>query len=217
MRVSSAASSDPQFTPMRTGLWFSMATSIMVRKLSSVLRPMFALPGLMRLFGQRAGALGILLQQDVAVIVEVADDGHARAELVQRVNDPGHGGGRLLGVDGDADQLRAGARPAPSPGSRWKPRRRYRCWSMDCTTMGCSPRLHCPTSTTTARRRGLTAIRSPPKSATNSTGQDTWRSAGGLCRRWGCPNRENTATRSPALHARPTSIYHSNFRGPGVE
>jgi hypothetical protein len=48
MRVSSAASSEPQFTPMRTGLWFSMATSIMVRKLSSVLRPISELPGLMR-------------------------------------------------------------------------------------------------------------------------------------------------------------------------
>ena len=48
MRVSSAWSSEPQFTPMRTGFWFSTATSIMVRKLSSSLRPMQTLPGLMR-------------------------------------------------------------------------------------------------------------------------------------------------------------------------
>ena len=48
MRVRSAWSSEPQFTPMRTGFWFSTATSIMVRKFESSLRPMPTLPGLMR-------------------------------------------------------------------------------------------------------------------------------------------------------------------------
>ena len=48
MRVSRAWSSDPQFTPMRTGRSYSMAASIMVRKLSSCFLPMLTLPGLMR-------------------------------------------------------------------------------------------------------------------------------------------------------------------------
>ena len=43
--------------------------------------------------GERAGALGIFLQQDVAVVVEVADDGHAHAELVERLDDLRHGCG----------------------------------------------------------------------------------------------------------------------------
>ena len=71
---------------MRTGLSFSTATSIMVRKLSSVFRPMFTLPGLMRYFAKRARALRIFLQQDMAVVMEIADDGDAHAELIQRVS-----------------------------------------------------------------------------------------------------------------------------------
>ncbi len=47
-RVSSDWSSEPQLTPMRTGLLFAMATSIMVRKLSSSFLPIETLPGLMR-------------------------------------------------------------------------------------------------------------------------------------------------------------------------
>jgi hypothetical protein len=39
--------------------------------------------GIDAVLGQRARALGILLQQDVAVVMEVADDGHAHAELVE--------------------------------------------------------------------------------------------------------------------------------------
>ena len=44
----------------------------------------------------------------MAVVVEVADDGHAHAELVQGLDDLGHRGGGLVGVDGDAHQLGAG-------------------------------------------------------------------------------------------------------------
>jgi len=63
MRVSSAASSDPQLTPMRTGLRFSMATSIMVRKLSPVLRPMSELPGLMRYLARARAQSGYFLRR----------------------------------------------------------------------------------------------------------------------------------------------------------
>ena len=83
-RVSSVWSSEPQFTPMRTGRSYSMAASIMVRKLSSCFLPMFTLPGLMRYFGQSAGAVRIFLEQQMAVVVKVADDGHAHAELFER-------------------------------------------------------------------------------------------------------------------------------------
>ena len=50
MRASRAWSSEPQFTPIRTGLPRSIAASIMVRKLSSCFLPMFTLPGLIRYF-----------------------------------------------------------------------------------------------------------------------------------------------------------------------
>jgi len=63
MRVSSAWSSDPQFTPMRTGFWFSTATSIMVRKLSSSLRPMLALPGLIRYLASARAHAGNFLSR----------------------------------------------------------------------------------------------------------------------------------------------------------
>ena len=41
--------------------------------------------------------------------MEVADDGHAHALLVELLDDVGHGGGRFFVVDGDAHQFRAGA------------------------------------------------------------------------------------------------------------
>ena len=50
--------------------------------------------GIDAVFGQRARACGILLQQQMAVVVEVADDGHAHAELVQRIDDLRDGRGR---------------------------------------------------------------------------------------------------------------------------
>ena len=62
-RVSSAWSSDPQFTPMRTGLSFSMATSIMVRKLSSSFLPIETLPGLMRYFASALAQSGYFLSR----------------------------------------------------------------------------------------------------------------------------------------------------------
>ncbi len=44
----------------------------------------------------------------MAVVVEVADDGHADAELIQRLDDLGHRARGLFGVHGDAHQFRAG-------------------------------------------------------------------------------------------------------------
>ena len=64
--------------------------------------------GIDAVFGEGAGAVGILLEEDVAVVVEVADDGDADAEFVERVDDFGDGLGGGFGVDGDAHQLGAG-------------------------------------------------------------------------------------------------------------
>jgi hypothetical protein len=61
-------------------------------------------------FGQRAGAIGILLEKNVAVIVEIADDGHADAELLERIDDFRKRCRRVFGIDRHADQLRAGLR-----------------------------------------------------------------------------------------------------------
>jgi hypothetical protein len=62
---------------MRTGLPYSIACSMMVRKFSSRrLAP--TLPGLIRYFASAARTPGTGEQQ-VAVVVEVADDGHVHA------------------------------------------------------------------------------------------------------------------------------------------
>ena len=65
--------------------------------------------GIDAVLGQCPGALGILLQQDMAVVVEVADDGHRHAEAIEAVDDVGHGRGGGVIVDGDAHQFGAGA------------------------------------------------------------------------------------------------------------
>ena len=65
--------------------------------------------GIDAVLGQGARALRIFLQQDVAVVVEVADDGHARTEQAHRLDDLGNGCRGVLRVDGDAHQLRAGS------------------------------------------------------------------------------------------------------------
>ena len=61
--------------------------------------------GIDAVLGERAGAVGILPEQEVAVVVEVADDRHANAELVERFDNFGNGPGGIVGIDGDADQL----------------------------------------------------------------------------------------------------------------
>jgi hypothetical protein len=60
--------------------------------------------------GEGAGAVAELLQQLVAVVMEVADERHAAAARIQPLADRRHLGGRLGRVHGDAHQLRARAR-----------------------------------------------------------------------------------------------------------
>ena len=107
--VRMAWSSEPQFTPMRTGLSLSMATLTIVAKCSSWRFPP-TLPGLIRYLASERGHLRVLDQELVAVVVEVADDRHVHAEAADLADHLGDGRGGLLGVDRDAHELRAGVR-----------------------------------------------------------------------------------------------------------
>ena len=57
---------------------------------------------------ERLGAAGMLGEQLVADVVEVADDRDVDADLEQPLLDLGHGRGGLVAVDGDAHDLGAG-------------------------------------------------------------------------------------------------------------
>ena len=66
--------------------------------------------GIDAILGQLAGALRILLEKDVAVVMEVADNRHRHAERRDGVDDFRHCRRGCLGVHRDAHQFRAGAR-----------------------------------------------------------------------------------------------------------
>ena len=65
--------------------------------------------GVDAVFGEGAGAGGVFAEEDVAVVMEVADDGGVPALGVEGVDDVGDGFGGVVVVDGDADKLGAGA------------------------------------------------------------------------------------------------------------
>ena len=123
-----AWSSEPQLTPMRTGLSLSMATLMIVAKCSSWrLAP--TLPGLIRYLASERGRLRVLGQELVPVVVEVADDRDVDAQAADLADHLGDGRGGSLGVDRDAHELRAGVGQRGRPGWRWRRRRRCPCWS----------------------------------------------------------------------------------------
>ena len=62
------------------------------------------------IFSQRAGTGRILFQQQMAVVVEIADDGHIDAEKIQRIHNLRNSGGGGLGIHRDADEFGTGAR-----------------------------------------------------------------------------------------------------------
>ena len=57
---------------------------------------------------ERAGAFGIFRQQDVAVVVKIADERNVAAGVEQALLDFGDGRGGFGHVDGDADEFGAG-------------------------------------------------------------------------------------------------------------
>ncbi len=64
--------------------------------------------GIDAVLGQRARRGGIFLEQDVAVVVKIADDRHAQAALLETFNDVRNGGRSVFVVHRDANELRAG-------------------------------------------------------------------------------------------------------------
>ena len=64
----------------------------------------------MRNLASARGAVGIPREQQVAVVVEVADDRHVHADPVEPLDDVGHRTRRVLVVDRHPHQLAAGAR-----------------------------------------------------------------------------------------------------------
>ena len=58
---------------------------------------------------ERLGAGRMIGEELVADIVEIADERHVDAEPAEPLADVRHGGRRLVPIDGDADDLRAGA------------------------------------------------------------------------------------------------------------
>ena len=87
---------------------------------------------------ERRGAVGIARQQQVAVVVEVADERRRAAGVEHALLDLGHGGRRFRHVDGDAHHLRAGlgqldALPRRAAASA------VSVIVIDCTTTGAPP------------------------------------------------------------------------------
>ncbi len=60
------------------------------------------------IFRESARHLGIFFQQQMSVVMEIANDRHAHAEFIQRVDDLRHSLRGVIGIDGDAHQFRAG-------------------------------------------------------------------------------------------------------------
>ena len=66
--------------------------------------------GIDAVLGERARSCGIFLEQDVAVVMKIADDRHAQAALFETFNDVRNGCCCVFVVDRDANQFRAGER-----------------------------------------------------------------------------------------------------------
>ncbi len=64
--------------------------------------------GIDAVFRQRLGAGRMVIEQRVAVVMEITHQRHGHAHLVQPIADMGHGLGRFIAVHGDADKLGAG-------------------------------------------------------------------------------------------------------------
>ena len=64
--------------------------------------------GIDAVFGERLRHVGVFLEKDVSVIVEITDNRDANPEFVEGFNDSRHGPRGFLRVDRNADKLRAG-------------------------------------------------------------------------------------------------------------
>ena len=92
---------------MRTGLPLSAATWQIVVNCSSRRLPVPTLPGLIRYLSSAFAHVGILRQQDVPVVVEVADERRRDTRVEHALLDRGHRGRRFGQVHRDAHELGA--------------------------------------------------------------------------------------------------------------
>ena len=96
--------------PIRTGLLFLFAISMMSANCAVALVLETDIAGIDAVFVERLGAGRILRQQLVADIMEIADQGRGDAALAQLVADMRHRGRGLIAVDRDPHQFGTGAR-----------------------------------------------------------------------------------------------------------
>ena len=123
---------------MRTGLPWSTATWQMVANCSSRRLPVPTLPGLIRYLSSASAHVGKLREQQVAVVVEVADERSRAAGIEHPLLDFGNGRGgvRVFTV------TRTISEPASASSMHWVAVPRASAVSViviDCTTIGAPP------------------------------------------------------------------------------
>ena len=110
MRVSRSWSSEPQFTPMRTGLSYLQANSIISANCGSRLLPRPTLPGLMRYLASASAQSGCSRSSLCPLKWKSPMMRDIHAQLREPVADRRDRGGCVGFVHRDAHQLGAGAR-----------------------------------------------------------------------------------------------------------
>ena len=131
-RMTSSWFSEPPLTPMRTGLPWSTAIRQIVENCSSRRLPVPTLPGLIRYLSSAAAHAGYLRQQEVAVVVEVADERSRAARQLQPPLDGRHRLGGFGQVDGYAQQSPNRPAPVRDTAAPWSQHPPCRC----CTSTG---------------------------------------------------------------------------------
>jgi len=94
---------------MRTGFWCLTANFDHRAEVVVVFATYRAVAGVDAVLGKSFGGVRVFREQEVAVVVEVADDGRGPALGVNPFDDIGNGFGGLVVVDRDSDELGAGA------------------------------------------------------------------------------------------------------------
>ena len=100
--------SEPPLTPMRIGLLRSRATAQIVANCSSRRLPVPTLPGLIRYLSSASAHVGIAREQQVAVVVEIADEWCRDPGVEHPALDFGNRCGRFRHVHSHPDHVRPG-------------------------------------------------------------------------------------------------------------
>ena len=200
---------------MRTGRWLSTATLQIVANCSSRRLPVPTLPGLMRYLSSARAHVGIARQQQMAVVVEVADERRRAAGIEHALLDLGHRRGRLGHVDRDADHLGAGFPQLDALSGRRQPASAVSVMVIDWTTTGASPpTVTDPTLTGTVRCRLDTWItRRPSTRRRRATAAPR---PIGTARSPSCRSSRRDPSRRPTKNIRVTGRFARQQDRPGV-